>query len=71
MPSLHCGDIDTRLVLVLAGRRAVQRKSSEGVLRPSDGVASCIGYQADHLELQLPCNVPGTLMCSANQPAHN
>lgn len=42
-----------------------------GVLRPSDGVASCIGYHADHLELQFPCDVPGSLMCSANQSAHN
>lgn len=42
-----------------------------GVLRASNGVASCIGYHADHLELQFPCDVPGSLMCSANQSAHN
>lgn len=42
-----------------------------GVLRSSNGVASCIGYHADHLELQFLCDVPGSLMCSANQFAHN
>lgn len=70
--SLHGGDIGTRLVIVLAGGRAVRTaQESRGVLRSSDGVASCIGYHADHLELQFPCDVPGSLMCSANQFAHD
>lgn len=70
--ALHGGDVGTRLVLMLVGRGAVLRKSSKGgLLRPSNGVASCIGYHADHLELQFPCDMPDSLMCSANQPAHN
>lgn len=53
MDEAHGGDIgNTRSRARWKLRCSVLHKTSEGVSGPSNGVTSCIGYHADHLELQ-------------------